>query len=240
MKGIFFCIFGLIATAAIAQEEAPVCNVYSPNENDVIIMDMEQRGPGGGWEWMNNLPGYGGSGYLTYKPNSNFGGAEPKPQNLEEPRIKTFFFKVKTPGSYRVLIRSAAPDFTEHNDIFMSLPESGAVQRRFNMESDLTYPTDPNGENFSPNNWFKVYQNKGNLEWHVGGVHVDFEGHVIITRPLVPGPWYSVRICGRSTKFNLDRITLYPCEGEECNDGSPKFNYAAYNENLSQSYCGAE
>lgn len=67
---------------------------------------MEQRGPGGGWEFASAIPGYKGSGYLVYKPHSNFGGAEKKPKSMSDERIKSYYFKVKTPGTYRFVMTS--------------------------------------------------------------------------------------------------------------------------------------
>jgi len=226
MKVVISAITLSLLGVAFAQE----CDVYVADSSDIIVMDAEQRGPGGGWEFRSELGGYGGSGYLVYKPHSNFGGTEPKPQNMADERIKSYFFKVNTPGIYRVVMRSAAPHGTEHNDLWMSLPESGALKRRFDRNSDLTSPIDPNTnwlQHVDSSNWFKVYQNRGGLVWNDGGRTVDHMGHVVLTKPLrADGTWYSVRVGGRSTQFNLDRIALYRCEDEQCNDGSERFQAA--------------
>lgn len=233
---IFLVLFVLLAAGALAQK----CNIYLPDWRDTIVMDTEQRGPGGGWEFDNRLQGYQGSGYLVYKPNSDFGGAEKKPKNMNDERIKTYSFKVNTPGRYRVVIRSAAPHNTEHNDVFMALPESGAYKRKHGAWSDLTWPLDVNtdwGAWVDEANWFKVYQNSGGLKWHYGGKTVDFNGHDIITRELTPGVTYTVRMCGRSTKFNVDRIALYHCVEEKCNDNSARFHQATSEWGDEQSMC---
>lgn len=235
MKTII-ALFALLFAGALAQE----CSVYLPDWRDIIVMDAEQRGPGGGWEFMSSLGGYQGSGYLVYKPYSNFGGAEPKPENMNDPRIKTYSFKVNTPGRYRVVLKSAAPHGTEHNDIFMSLPESGAYMRRHGEWRDLTWPLDTNADWdawVDGSNWFKVYQNSGGLQWNYGGKTVDFEGHDIITRELEAGVTYTVRICGRSTQFNVDRIALYHCVEGQCDNGSARFNEATTGWGNEQSMC---
>lgn len=234
-----FLILATLFLAAAAND----CPVYIPNDNDILVMDAEQRGPGGGWEFKGDLPGYEGSGYLSYKPYSNIEWAEAKPQNMNDERIKTYWFKVKTPGHYRVLIKSAAPHVTEHNDIFMSLPESGAIMRRSGETKDLSWPVDPNtdwGAWVDPSHWFKVYQNRGGNVWHHGGVTVDHEGYSIVTRYLpADGTWYSVRMCGRSTQFNVDRIYLYPCDldGSDCYSHSGLFWEATKNSGPGQSQC---
>lgn len=234
----FVALAALLIASAQAEDECPV---YIPDGRDIIVMDAEQRGPGGGWEFQEALQGYGGSGYLVYKPNSSFGGSEPKPDNMADPRIKTYWFRVFTPGTYRVVLKSAAPHVTEHNDIFMALPESGAYKKRDGVVSDLTWPLDPNTDWnawVDGSNWFKVYQNKGGLQWDYGGKTVDFEGHDIITRELrADGTWYSLRMCGRSTQFNVDRFALYLCEGGVCDNGSARFWEATTNFGEGQSRC---
>ncbi|CAN8073081.1 unnamed protein product [Agarophyton chilense] len=217
------------------------CNVYIPNADNIIVMDVEQRGPGGGWEFQSSLQGYGGSGYLSYKPWSSFGGTEPKPYSIHDERIKTYFFTVNVTGTYRVVMRSAAPHPTEHNDLWMSLPESGAVKRRFGETSNLGSPawTNDAGEvQLGTEHWFKVFQNSGGWRWNWGGKTVDHNGHDVISRVLrADGSWYSVRIAGRSTQFAVDRIALYLCEGAECDNGSQRFNMATIWHGADQSVC---
>lgn len=224
-----FASFLLLLLLTCVGTHAQDCPVYVADSRDIIAMDAEQRGGGGGWEYANALPGYGGSGYLVYKPDSSFGGAERKPANMGEERIKSYFFKVRTPGTYRVALTSAAPHGTEHNDVWMALPESGAYKRRHGAATALSEPLA--GGDWAawtpPEAWFKVYQNAGGLKWHSGGKTVDFEGHDVVTRELrADGTWYSVRMCGRSTQFNVDRIVVFRCEGAECDNGSRRFNEA--------------
>lgn len=234
----FFALCLLFAAGTVASD----CPIYVPDENDIIVMDTEQRGPGGGWEFQKFLSGYQGSGYLAYKPDSHFGGAEKPPMNMSDRRIKTYYFTVNRPGLYRVVMKSAAPHWTEHNDIFMSLPESGALKRKRGILFNLSWPLDQSiilGEYVDPRNWFKVYQNEGDHKWHWGGKNEDHNGHDILTRHLEPGKIYSLRMCGRSTRFNVDRFALYHCEDHECNNGSKRFDMATYMSGEKQSACVA-
>lgn len=235
MKAVItICV--LLTLEAFAQE----CHVYVPNMDDIIVMDTEQRGPGGGWEFQNSLAGYQGSGYLVYKPDSSFGGAEAAPTNMNDARIKTYSFKVNRPGMYRVVMKSAAPHGTEHNDIFMSLPESGALKRQNGVLYNLAWPLNQNmdwGAWVDPKNWFKVYQNEGHLKWNWGGKNEDFNGHDIVTRHLEAGRIYTLRMCGRSTQFNVDRFALYHCEDDQCNNGSYRYKMATEWSGQEQSTC---
>ncbi|PXF42028.1 hypothetical protein BWQ96_08236 [Gracilariopsis chorda] len=208
-------------------------------------MDTEQRGPGGGWDFKSDFSGYEGSGYLSYKPWSNYGGTEAKPESMLDTRIKTYFFTVNTTGKYRIVLKSAAPHPTEHNDLWMAVPESGAIMRRFGRDVDLTWPASRNERGelmLDGQNWFKVYQNQGGNTWNYGGKTVDHNGHVIITRELkADHSWYSVRIAGRSTQFAVDRIILYLCDGAQCDDWSEEFKTAtvrATESHTPQNSCG--
>lgn len=233
--------FTLLIATLVAVCTANECRVYLPDSRDMIVIDAEQAGGGGGWKYKKYLNGYEGSGYLVYKPKSNSAGVEKAPENLADKRIKTYWFKVNKPGMYRVVLKSAAPHRTDHNDLFMSLPESGAYKRRFGVLSDLTSPVDPKkqwSKRASPSDWFKVYQNRGGLQWDFGGKTVDFNGHDILTKKLrADGTWYSVRISGRSTKFNVDRIALYRCDGNDCSNGSTRFVEATTGWGPKQSRC---
>lgn len=231
----------LVTTVLIAVTSA--CSVYKPDEHHFIYMDVEQRGPGGGWEHTTTPAGWLGSGALTYKPWSSFGGTEWKPSSFKDPRIKSYFFQVNVPGTYRVLLRSAAPHWTEHNDCWMALPESGSSMTKdgFNIIdiAGVTPAAQLNGDWADNRAWFKVYQNEGLNKWNVGGKTKDFDGHSIIARKLDAGKWYSVRIAGRSTQFAIDRIIVFRCENHECGYNAHRYE-AAKNYYGPQSECLVE
>jgi len=208
------------------------------NENNMVHMDTEQRGGGGGWEYVEWPAGMLGSGGISYKPWSSFGGTEWKPQNFWDERIKTYFFTVNEPGIYRVMLRSAAPHTTEHNDCWVSLPESGAQMTKNGFDTLEISPAIPAWEmewaKVPDHTWFKVYQNQGGNQWNTGGYTKDFDGHTILTKWLKnDGTWYSVRIAGRSTQFAIDRIIVFKCETTEC--AYPGLRY-----NLAKSYTGPQ
>lgn len=234
----FFAALALLARCAFAE-----CPVYLPDDNDIVYMDTEQRGGGGGWNFSKNVPGYRGSGYLEYKPLSSFGGIEPKPYNYMDPRIKTYFFTVTKPGIYRIMLRSAAPHWTEHNDLWMSLPESGAQRTKDGVNYEVIASPVPEqlmvSDYVNPVNWFKVYQNAGDNTWNNGGFNVDFDGHVVSTLPLdaEQEKWYSIRIAGRSTQFKVDRITVFRCEDEQCAYHLDRYSMASTYDGP-QSECG--
>ncbi len=215
---------------AVLAAAAAACTVYAPDAYDFIYMDAEQRGPGGGWEHVEAPPGWLGSGALSYKPWSSFGGTEWKPASFKDARIKSYFFQVNTPGVYRVVLRSAAPHWTEHNDCWMALPESGAAMTKDGVTVvPIAGPTPADqlhGEWADNHAWFKVYQNHGLNEWNTGGRTKDFDGHAIVTGWLEAGKWYSVRLAGRSTQFAIDRVIVFRCEGNECGYDAHRFEAA--------------
>lgn len=213
--------FTFILATALAVAAAQECPVFLANGDGMVFIDAEQRGSGGGWEYRTEPAEFQGSGVLSYKPDSSFGGTEWKPSNFMDERIKAYHFTVNEPGVYRVMLRSSAPHPTEHNDLWMSLPESGSQMTKdgFNMLpiADPVPGDQMWAENVPDNVWFKVYQNQGGDSWNVGGYTLDFDPHTILTMPLLAdNTWYSVRIAGRSTQFDVDRIIIFKCEDTEC------------------------
>lgn len=111
---VLFVSAAALCVAAWAQD----CPVFLADGNNMVFMDAEQRGAGGGWEYVTPWDARG-SGALEYKPWSNWGGTEWKPQNFWDPRIKTYTFQPHESGVYRIMLRSKAPHWTEHNDLWM-------------------------------------------------------------------------------------------------------------------------
>eukprot|EP00171_Calliarthron_tuberculosum_P008809 IDg8809t1 len=232
----------LILAVAVAGAAAQECPVLLSNDDHMVFIDTELRGAGGGWEYRMEPAGFHGSGLLSYKPDSSFGGTEWKPSNFQDERIKTYHFTVNEPGVYRVMLRSSAPHSTEHNDVWMSLPESGSQMTKDGL--NMLPIADPLSADqmwaykVPDNVWFKVYQNQGGDTWNVGGYTLDFDPHTVLTLPLqADETWYSVRIAGRSTQFDVDRIIIFKCEDTECAYSGLRYGVAKAYEGP-QSECG--
>lgn len=71
----------------------------------------------------------------------------------------------------------------------------------------------------------KVYQNRGRNQWVVGGVTKDFDGHVLLTRPLQHGEVFTLTLSGRSAQLAIADILLWACDPSagQCGDGSQGF-----------------
>ena len=145
------------------------------------------------WSLQSGVSGALGNGYYEWKHgNQN--------QGIDKPGkgILTYTFQIQTPGTYRLILRSAAPHKTEHNDVWAQFTRNETVGRKSNGdEVDL-----------GQSDWFKVYQNKGNDSWNWAASTVDHNAHNIFALIETPGE-YELQLSGRSTLFKVDRIVLF-------------------------------
>ncbi len=157
----------------------------------LVIMEAESQPVVGDWDLNTDIAGFTGTHYIEWKTGDPFAGAIPAGTD-----IITYDILISTPGRYRMQIRSAAPDRTEHNDVWVAFPDNGALKEKAGVYTDL-------GTGF-----FKVYQNVDNDTWTWNSSNVDGNPHNIYTDFPAAGT-YRFQFSGRSTKFKIDRIALY-------------------------------
>lgn len=65
-------------------------------------------------------------------------------------------------------------------------------------------------------------------QWMVGGKHVDFDGHDLLTRPLSVGETFTVTMSGRSSQVAVADVLLFVCDPTQgpCGGGSPYWQRA--------------
>jgi hypothetical protein len=157
----------------------------------LVVMETETLPVVGNWSYQTTIPGFSGSSYIEWKTGDPFGGVIPGGTD-----ILTYEIRISTPGRYRIQIRSSSENTSEHNDVWMRLPDNGAIREKIGVFTNLG------------NGWFKVYQNSGSNIWSWNTWTVDGNPHNIFTEFPEAGV-YKLELSGRSTKYKIDRIILY-------------------------------
>ncbi len=170
----------------------PNCEVFEES-GGLITMETESAPVAGEWSLHNEVDGALGQGYYEWKHGDSNMRIDGKGQG-----ILRYAFKINTPGTYRLILRSAAPHTTEHNDVWARFTDNDVVARKSDTEE----------RNLGQNNWFKVYQNKGKDQWNWAANTVDHNAHRIYALIDAPGT-YHIELSGRSTLFKVDRIVLF-------------------------------
>lgn len=187
-------------TPAAPPATGSACAVYA-GALGVVRMPAAATGGGDGWE----VQTVAGRNALIFRPDK-------EATSIDAPGaagVRTFSFAPDEAGSYRVVLRMNAPHPTDYNDVWMKLG-AGAKKFQGSTVSSLTA------------GYFKVYQNKGQREWMVGGKNVDFNGHDLLTRPLSAGEKFTVTLSGRSSKIAIADVLLLLCDptSGSCGGGS--------------------
>ncbi len=157
----------------------------------LVVMETETLPVVGDWSYQTAIPGFSGTSYIEWKTGDPFGGAIPFGRD-----ILTYEIGISTPGRYRIQLRASSESTSEHNDVWMRLPDNGALREKIGVFTDLG------------NSWFKVYQNSGSNIWSWNTWTVDGNPHNIYTDFPAAGV-YRIELSGRSTKYKVDRIILY-------------------------------
>jgi len=187
---LFSTLFLLCPSPAFSQQ---TCDIYA-EQAGLLVFETESAVSTDDWSFHNEVEGALGSGYLEWKHGNDSGGIDKAGDG-----ILTYSFQIQTPGTYRLILRSAAPHNTEHNDVWARFPQNEVYGRKSNGSSEV---------DLGQNEWFKVYQNKGNDSWNWAASTVDHNAHNIFAEISSPGT-YSLQLSGRSTKFKVDRIVLF-------------------------------
>ena len=192
----FFCSLSLMvlfSTPASSQPSGTACAIYA-EQGGLLIFETESASPTDDWSFQNGVSGALGDGYLEWKHGNDSGSIDKAGGG-----ILSYTFQIQTPGTYRFILRSAAPHNTEHNDVWARFTQNEVYGRKSNGSSEV---------DLGRNSWFKVYQNKGNDSWNWAASTVDHNAHQIFAEITAAGT-YSVQLSGRSTKFKIDRIVLF-------------------------------
>lgn len=160
----------------------------------LVVIEAESEGVYGDWDLNTTVSGFTGSGYIEWK-TGNFStsidgeGSDPI----------TYEILIQNPGRYRFLLRSAAPNSTEHNDVWARFPDNTVFREKSGVFSAPVFGSD---------SWFKVYQNVSGNTFTYSTKHVDFDPHDIYMDFPTAGV-YRFEFSGRSTRFKIDRFVIY-------------------------------
>lgn len=178
---------------------------------------------------------------IAWAPNRTVTDIQPPGQTAR----LAYPFTVPVAGHYRLMMRSAAPDVTEKNDVWLSLnwPRRGSAYIRDRSASGADGPNGPSNNwglsltsTADEGGWLKAYQNRGGREWNWDTFTVDNNPHIVVSRWLPAGSNHTLRLAARSTTVEVHRLVLFRCDKQDpegCNDGSPAWR-AATNAPLSQ------
>ena len=193
LRLLFTCVFCLsltLHTPATAQSTA--CAVYA-EQGGLLVLEAESALLSDDWSFRNEIEGSLGQGYYEWK----HGNAS---QNIDGAGdgVLVYTFQIQTPGTYQLILRSAAPHNTEHNDVWALFQRNDVVARQSSEKE----------EDLGQDEWFKVYQNAGGNDWNWAAYTVDHDAHDIFALIDAPGE-YVLELSGRSTLFKIDRIVLF-------------------------------
>lgn len=237
----------LVITLPAATRGAPACGFGSRYvaADGVLSVLAAARTDQDSPEWVSFIRPIGTGGrdddkpmapaeVIAWKPNRTFTDIQPPGETAR----LAYPFTVQQAGHYRMMMRSAAPDVTEKNDVWMSLnwPRNRSAFIRDRSESG------PGSGNNASNNyglkpistseddgWVKIYQNRGGNEFNWDSMTVDNNPHILVSRWLPAGSNHTLRLAARSTTVEVHRLGLFRCDKadpEGCNDGSPTWRDA--------------
>lgn len=121
----------------------------------------------------------------------------------------SYRFTAPVTATYGFVIDMTTSHGTEHNDVWARFPDGGF---RFNRHGVFRGGAASQG-------WVKIYHNMNKRA--VVSSTVDFNPHSISTgNELTEGITYEVDLAGRSSKVQVHRILMFPCDGQNCHGGS--------------------
>ena len=150
------------------------------------------------WSFRNDISGALGSGYYEWK-----NGDASTDTDSPETGVLNYFIRTDISGTYKLMIRTAAPEPTEHNELWVRFPSASVEARQVNGDAIVE---------IEANTWFKVYQNKGNNEWNFETFTVDNDPHeifAVINGESVPDGHLGIQLSGRSTLLKVDRLVFF-------------------------------
>jgi hypothetical protein len=167
----------------------PACKGFV-EAGGLVVMEVESAPVAADWTKRTSVAGYTGSGYYEWKHGDTSTKTDTAGQG-----ILSYSVCVTKTGRYQLHIRSAAPNPTEHNDVWVRFPDTGAVKNKGAGDTSLG------------TGWFKVYQNTSNDTWQWKTKTTDNNAHNIFV-DVNTAQGFKVELSGRSTQFKVDRIVL--------------------------------
>lgn len=156
----------------------------------LAVMEVESVAVKGDWSLRTKVSGYTGKGYYEWKDGNNSTAIDSAGQS-----VLSYTFCINSTGRYHLQLRSAAPETPDHNDVWVRLPDSGAVRNKGSGDTNLG------------KSWIKVLQNNAKDQWVWTTKTVDNDPQDIFVKLPTKGR-YRVELSGRSTLFKVDRIVL--------------------------------
>lgn len=170
---------------------------YHASKSNSIVVDFGQLNPKGGWTRTHRQQYKG----LVYRKDKN-GGID----KAGASGVYCFPMIAYSSGSYQLTAISFTPHHTEHNDMW--------------LRSSLGFQFWYNGKHWGqgsagPTSWVKGYQNSaGKIADYLH--HKDHDPHKFIIKNIVAGKKFTVCISGRSYRYEVFRLILKKCAGQEC------------------------
>ena len=132
-----------------------------------------------------DVRGYTGEGYVV---------ADSAAGNLAYP------VEITTPGRYLVLLRSAAPHPTEHNDSWVRLDGPDSTAARATADDGPACSQHEDG-------WYKTFMNESGRRWSWNNKNCDHTEKRLFFHVEEPGT-YTLRLGARSPGHQVDRLVL--------------------------------
>jgi len=210
-----FLLLSLLSIAACQRETVnPVfpettCthgSLQSYAEKDGIVVIEAEDTLAEGWQLEQRIDNYSGQGYIVWRGEDQMN----KPgEGLQQYRIK-----ITRTGTYRIQLRARiaqGEQSTEHNDVWLRLPDAADYYGKKAKDGHLDYPKGsgkmPVPKGAGKDGWFKSYFNKLNT-WGWQTHTSDHDAHQIYADFDQTGN-YTLQLSGRSSGFAIDRIVLY-------------------------------
>ncbi|MEQ9031364.1 MAG: malectin domain-containing carbohydrate-binding protein, partial [Aggregatilineales bacterium] len=178
----------------------PTCAVvggagaFQESQSGLFSIEVESVPPTDDWTIETAVNGASGD-YYEWQNGSTFTGIVQPGQG-----VLSYPVEIETPGRYRFLWRTAAPNSTEHNDTWVRVTGAGSDAVGVQGSTEIQIG---NGQG-----WIKVYQNSSGNNWAWVANTVDNDAHQIYFDFATAGV-YTVEFSARSTLHKLDRWVLY-------------------------------
>lgn len=192
-------VTGAVALAAAVLSVASACTAYGSGNK--VVIGMSGRG-GNNWHET-------GSGGLKYKSH-DWNGHHVDGYHGAEYNSRIFAnFQVPYSSEYVVAAETVAGHQTEYNDVWGRVWE-GQNNAKGMWKRCMCNAGHRTGLGAEP---FKMYQNTGGYSKAI--YTVDHNPHAI-TGWFEAGRTYTFEVTGRSMQFDLKKIALVACSGNEC------------------------
>lgn len=193
----------VLAGPALAQGDHPVFL----EAGGILIIEAESTASDSGdWEGKRSVEGFSGEGHIEFTGNRPAGG-DPGSQLV-------YYFKIQTPGTYRLQLRAhkrlAGEEPDKCNDAYVR------------VEGDYTASADAGDEHNDDARLATLRQDTkffGGSDQGWGWAQLlDLGGHNnkrVARYVFKEGQTYALAISGRSQRFNIDRIVFVHEEADE-------------------------